>query len=49
MDAFRRAFAANLLVRVTGDTIALSPPLVLDDGHIDRIASTLRAVLTALP
>jgi beta-alanine--pyruvate transaminase len=47
-DAFTRAFhEGNLLTRVTGDVIALSPPLILEKSHIDRIfrilADTLRA------
>jgi len=47
-DAFTHAFhEGNLLIRVTGDVIALSPPLILQKQHIDRIfqvlADTLRA------
>lgn len=47
-DAFTHAFhEGNLLTRVTGDVIALSPPLILQKQHIDRIfqvlADTLRA------
>jgi beta-alanine--pyruvate transaminase len=38
----------ELLVRVTGDTIALSPPLIIDESEIaqlvDRLRRTLRAV-----
>jgi beta-alanine--pyruvate transaminase len=33
------------MVRVTGDTIALSPPLVIENGHIDQIFSILRNIL----
>ena len=47
-DAFVHAFhEGGLLTRVTGDVIALSPPLILEKPHIDRIfealANTLRA------
>ena len=45
MDAFKRAFAAGLLIRVTGDIIALSPPLVLEKAHIDELFGKLAAVL----
>jgi beta-alanine--pyruvate transaminase len=31
----------GLLIRTTGDTIALSPPLIIEDKHIDQIAGTL--------
>ena len=45
-DAFTRAFhEGNLLTRVTGDTIALSPPLILEKAHIDRIFQTLADTL----
>ena len=48
MEAFRRAFEKGILVRVTGDTIAMSPPLILDRGHIDRLCSTLAEVLDTI-
>ncbi|MCB1554039.1 MAG: aspartate aminotransferase family protein [Xanthomonadales bacterium] len=41
-EVFTRCFHDHdLLIRVTGDVIALSPPLILEPGHIDRIFSTL--------
>ncbi len=47
-DAFTRAFHdGNLLTRVTGDVIALSPPLILEKAHIDRIFQTLADTLRA--
>ncbi|MGH8063022.1 MAG: aspartate aminotransferase family protein [Pseudoxanthomonas sp.] len=47
-DVFTRAFNhGNLLTRLTGDVLALSPPLIVEKPHIDRIfevlADTLRA------
>ena len=48
MDVFRRAFEKGILVRVTGDTIAMSPPLILDRGHIDRLCTTLAEVLDGI-
>ncbi len=44
-DAFSRAFEKGLLIRTTGDTIALSPPLIVQKNHIDTIFGTLREVL----
>lgn len=41
-EVFRRAFENGLLVRVTGDTIALSPPLVISEGQIDELVDKLR-------
>jgi len=40
-DVYRRAFEAGLLVRVTGDTIALSPPLIVSEPQIDEIVEKL--------
>ncbi|HEV2865499.1 MAG TPA: aspartate aminotransferase family protein [Allosphingosinicella sp.] len=40
-DVFTRAFAGGLLVRVTGDTIALSPPLIIEPPHIDELVEKL--------
>jgi beta-alanine--pyruvate transaminase len=47
-NAFKRAFADGVLIRVTGDIIALSPPLVLEKKHIDELFGKLAAVLTNL-
>ncbi|MFZ5636981.1 MAG: aspartate aminotransferase family protein [Pseudomonadota bacterium] len=45
-DVFTRCFhRENLLIRVTGDVIALSPPLILEREHIDRIFRTLAHVI----
>jgi len=47
-SAFIAAFENNLLVRSTGDTIALSPPLIVEKTHIDQIVDVLRKVLTQI-
>ena len=44
-DIFVECLAKGLLARVTGDVIALSPPLIIEDGQIDRIVETLGDVL----
>src|SRR5690606_1451605 len=41
-DVFERCFWDGLMVRCTGDIIALSPPLIIQREHIDRIIETLR-------
>ncbi|TWB77582.1 beta-alanine--pyruvate transaminase [Nitrospirillum amazonense] len=48
-DAFLRAFEKGLLIRTTGDIIALSPPLIIEKSHIDQIFGTLAEVLRELP
>ena len=47
-DAFVRAFEKGVLVRVTGDIVALSPPLVIERTHIDELFGTLADVLRAV-
>ena len=45
-DIFKDAFHNyNLLIRITGDTIALSPPLIAEKEHIDIIIETLRTII----
>jgi beta-alanine--pyruvate transaminase len=46
--AFKQAFADGILIRVTGDIIALSPPLVLEKKHIDELFGKLADVLRNL-
>ena len=40
-DVFLDCWERGVLVRTTGDTIALSPPLIVEPQHIERIASVL--------
>ena len=44
-NIFLDCWEQGLLIRTTGDTIALSPPLIIESGHIERIIDTLRAAL----
>ena len=48
MEAFISAFDQGVMIRVTGDIIALSPPLIIEKAHIDQIVETLRRVLAAV-
>ncbi len=41
-------FAAGLLVKMTGDTVILSPPLIAEQSHFDEMADALRKVLGAI-
>ena len=47
-DAFVKCFEQGLMIRVTGDIIALSPPLIIEKAQIDEIFETLRDVLQHL-
>ena len=46
--AFLDAYDKGLLIRTTGDIIALSPPLIIEKQEIDFIVDKLRDVLTSL-
>ena len=48
MEVFTRCFEQGLLIRVTGDTIAMSPPFIVERRQIDRIMETLRGVISAV-
>jgi len=48
-DIFLRAFEKGLLVRVTGDIVALSPPLIIERPHVDELFEKLAAVLREAP
>jgi beta-alanine--pyruvate transaminase len=44
-EAFLRCFEKGVLVRTTGDTIALSPPLIIDRHHIDQLFGVIGETL----
>lgn len=46
--AFNKAFDKGLLVRTTGDIIALSPPLIVSTGQIDEIVDVIRETLNEI-
>ncbi len=48
MELFRAMFDAGLLIRVTGDIIALSPPLIITADQIDEMVAQLAAGLRQL-
>ena len=47
-EAFVKCFEAGVLVRYTGDILAFSPPLIIEDEQIDRIFATVREVLATV-
>ncbi|MGN6515219.1 MAG: aminotransferase class III-fold pyridoxal phosphate-dependent enzyme [Rhizomicrobium sp.] len=49
LEAIKRAFhEQNLVIRVGGDTIALSPPLIASESDISKIIDGVRGVLSRL-
>lgn len=47
-SAFLAAYEKGILIRTTGDIIAMSPPLIISKGQIDELIGTLGDVLGAL-
>lgn len=47
-NAFLKAYDKGLLIRTTGDIIALSPPLIISKAEIDDLFGILREVLMDL-
>jgi beta-alanine--pyruvate transaminase len=47
-EAYLGCFEKGVLVRNTGDIIALAPALIVEDRHIDQMVSTLREVIGAI-
>ncbi|MDY6948970.1 MAG: aspartate aminotransferase family protein [Pseudomonadota bacterium] len=47
-EALVKCFEKGLLIRSTGDTIALSPPLVISPAQIDELVTRLREVLNTI-
>ena len=47
-EAMVKCFGKDLLIRTTGDIIAVSPPLIVEDAQIDRIFSTIAEVIASI-
>ena len=48
LEVFRHCFANGVLVRTTGDIIALTPPLIIEPAQIEQIVTTLGKALKAV-
>lgn len=46
--AFLKAYEKGILIRTTGDIIAMSPPLIISKEQIDELIGTLKEVLDTL-
>ena len=47
-EAFVKCLERGVLVRATGDTLAISPPLIVDAAQIARIFDTIAEALSGL-
>lgn len=45
VEVLNAAWDAGVMLRVTGDTIALSPPLIITEAEIERIVTTISDIL----
>ncbi len=48
LEAFRACFERGVLVRYTGDTLALSPPLIIEENQIHELVEVIRSALTKI-
>jgi beta-alanine--pyruvate transaminase len=48
MELFHKCFDNGLLIRVTGDIIALSPPLILEKAHIDEMVGRIAELVATI-
>jgi len=44
-EIFVKAFEKGILIRTTGDTIALSPPLIIEPAQVDQLVTTLAGLI----
>ena len=47
-SAFLECFERGVMIRTTGDIIAMSPPLIIEREHIDHLVGTLGDVLKTI-
>lgn len=48
LEAHIKCFEGGALVRFTGDTLVLSPPLIIENDQIGQIVESIRAALAAI-
>jgi beta-alanine--pyruvate transaminase len=48
-EIFVKCFEQGIMVRQTGDTIAMAPPLIVEPKHIARLVETLGTVIREVP
>ncbi len=48
MDVFRYCYDKGVVIRTTGDTLALSPPLIINEAEIERIVATIADALVVV-
>ncbi len=49
MEVFEACYEAGVLLRCTGDTMAIAPPLIIGQDELDQVVDTLATVLRKQP
>lgn len=47
MQIFRKCLDEGVIIRTTGDTLAFSPPLIIEDAQIETVVETVRSAIRA--
>lgn len=47
MQIFRKCIDDGVIIRTTGDTLAFSPPLIIEDEQIETVVETVRSAIRA--
>ncbi|WP_109480440.1 aspartate aminotransferase family protein [Paraburkholderia sp. C35] len=47
-EAFVKCYEAGVLIRFTGDILAFSPPLIIDEAQVDQVFQTVRNALASI-
>ena len=45
MKVFRDCFDDGVIIRTTGDTVAFSPPLIIEESQIDMVVESVRSAI----
>ena len=45
MQIFRECFDEGVIIRTTGDTLAFSPPLIIEESQIETVVESVRSAL----
>ncbi|MND05396.1 Omega-amino acid--pyruvate aminotransferase [compost metagenome] len=48
-EAFLKVFETGVLIRFAGETLAFSPPLIVQKSQIDEIFERVRSAIAATP
>jgi beta-alanine--pyruvate transaminase len=48
IDVFRRCYDDGVIIRTTGDTVAFSPPLIIEEAQIGQVMESVRNAIRAV-